>query len=237
MAVTEIQKVPGQFNLPAGWPRLDFPDTTTGLVADFRAADLPLGTLSADGWKSTDRTLTLKPATSLAAPVVRADSRGQRYLQIERSRLSAVVDWSGPVTMLAVVKTPFESGRSARITSGGGAGWRRLGTANLQGFSVATDKNPTGVGIPEGVSDTLTAIIGRFGPSQIDGMKHGGVWSTPADVPSASNQTQFLVAAGTTDDESQFFKGNLYQVQVWNRVLSKSDAEAALQLAANTYRF
>lgn len=237
MATTEIQKVPGTFNLPTDWPRLIFPDTTTGLIADWRADLLPVGTLASTGWKSaTGAAGVLTADGSLAQPTVKTDARGQKHLTMESTRMRSTVNWAGDITILAVVRPTLTAGQVSRIASGGGDGYRSLNTSNSDKFSIATNKSSaTGSTIPNVASGALTAVIGRYGATELDGLQYGGSWSTPAVATGHPTQSVLFVGGNSSGDATAFLRGDLYRLQVWNRILTKTDAEAALQTMANTY--
>lgn len=237
MASTEIQKVPGNFNLPAGWPRLEFPDVTTGLVADWRADALPLGNFPADGWKSSVGSLPpLKHLLSASAPQVMQDAAGMKYLRFDSSRLAAAVDWSGDLTVLAVLNPDFPAGLVGRIVAGPGGAYRSLSTTGTGSFMAKTNAAGDRVLGTQAIPGRVTAVLARYSATAVDGKMHGQDWSS-ASIPSAvPAQKEVYVGAGAGMTADSILKAGLYRLQVWDRSLSKNDADAALQQMAAAYR-
>lgn len=237
MASTEIQKVPGNFNLPSGWPRLEFPDVTTGLVADWRADSLPVGAFPSDGWKSSVGTLPpLKHLTSADTPQVMQDAGGMKYLRFSSSRLGTAVDWSGDLTVLAVLNPDFPAGLVGRVVAGPGGAYRSLSTTGTGSFMAKTNTAGDRVLGTASIPGRVTAVLARYSATAVDGKVHGQDWSS-ASIPSAvPAQKEMYVGAGAGMAADSILKAGLYRLQVWDRALSKNDAEAALQQVAATYR-
>lgn len=245
MAQTEVQKIPGVFKVPSGWPKLVFPDMTTSLLADWDASDLALGTLSSLGWVPRDavRTGSLKTASQTPAPTIMADSKGRRYVKMGTTRLSAAIDWPGPMTVLVTMRpdNAANAGSSRRVFSGPSGNFRAM---YLEGTGVAatmqTNNSNTTQGksisrpIPEG--GLMVAGV-RFGETVLDGFVEGHGWSSEHSSPGNPLQTEFGVGANASSPpvENSFLHGDLYRIQAWNRVLSKLDLESAVQVNARRY--
>lgn len=238
MAVTEIQKVPGEFNLPADWPRLALPDTQ-GRVADYQASTLTVGNLPTTGWASSLGSIApLVANPAMATPAVRSDSSGKKYLRMDTSRLEATVDWAGDLTILVVLRPDMASTRYARIVSGGTAGYRAINAEQTNAFAAQTSASGGATSrLTTVTTGQLTAVLGRYSATEVDLKQHGQPWSTPAPTSGHPKQTVFCVGANMANPvpDIAFLHADVYRIQVWNRVLPKAEAEAALQANAATY--
>lgn len=242
METTEVQRVPGVFNLPDDWPTLDFPDLTTGLIADFHASDLPVGGLEA-GWKSAVGTMKLTLDTrSAVVPQAVNDSSGRRVVRFSDGRLVAYnINLSGPLTYVIAMRP------TARVTTGN----RRVMTGNLQGYRALT-LEPAGVAMktatqPDAkpisspiVQDKGLVIAGRFG-AQTDGYVLGSGWSATFEDPDliglVQDELDLGANASSPPTPGSTMQADVYRVQVFNRVLTKTDVEAAAQNYASAYGF
>lgn len=241
MASTEIQKVPGQFNLPAGWPRLEFPDITSGLVADWDAASLKAGALPGTGWPSSVTTAPpLAVTEGTAAPLVAVDSAGRPFVRFDTAKLYTTVSWLGDTTIMVTLRPDLADGNLGRVITGGGAGYRAMQLNGTASPTVTTSRAPSPTSLPGTfATGKLTAVIGRYGASEVDGIVSGGQWSAPAATPGHPPQTLFVMGANTATPPtaSSYLHADVYRVQVWSRILSKADAAAALSAAAQRYKF
>lgn len=245
MAQTEIQKIPGAFKVPSGWPKLLFPDTETGLIADWQATDLAAGVL-AGGWASrVPGGGTLKTTNQTPAPSVQLDSAGRKYLKLGTSRISTQLSWSGPMTILVSLRPDNEANATStsprRIYSGPSGNFRALyaSTTGVQA-TMQTNNSNTSTGkvvAPNVVNGSLLTIATRYGDTIFDSFAAHSGWSTEYSSPGAPTQSEFGIGANSASppDPTSFMFGDLYRVQAWNRLLTKTDVEAAVRLNDRAY--
>lgn len=241
MATTEIQRVPGAFRLPADWPRLEFPDTETGLLVDWDASTLPLGSLATAGWEpAAGKGAPITVVGSNPVPEVRVDASGHKFLQLNKTRLRSYTELASETTILVVLKPTGQSGAKARILTGN-LTYRGLYLTS-GGFAADVGQAPgstnsTLAGMP--TPGVVTATVGRYGNASVDVAAHGKGWSLPSPVSNLSRQSEFTIGSNTLTPptEDGFLVADLYRVQIWNRVLTRTDVEAVMQLNAARYGF
>lgn len=239
MDQTEIQKVPGRFNLPKDWPRLVLPDLTSDLLADWRAEDLPVGAMPVTGWRSAAGpqadALKLVNDPGRALPVVAVDGNGNKYARFTNSLLQAATLWDGPVTIVATVRPDADATGVQRIITGPSGRFRsvaRQGTGFAVGVTGLTAYFTTSAQPGE-----LAIVAARFTETDLDAVQYGFPWS-PVKPIEGGYPRQDIVAVGSNiaaPGTEGFFKGDIYRLQVWGRAMSNADVEAALQSNFNAY--
>lgn len=246
MENTEIQRIPGVFTVPAGWPKLTFPDTVTALVADWNAEDLPLGELSRNGWAARNGVGVgnLFTASGTPAPMIQQDAAGSKYVKLGTSRLASTVNWDKEMTILVALRPhpTLNEGSSRRIFSGPAGAFRGLYYESA-GVVAATQTATTSAAIARPVAPKPAAgesliIAVRYGATKVDSFSAHSGWNKD-DTPSAGvpNQSQIGFGANASSPplENSFMHGDLYRVQAWNRLLSDLDLEAVVRLNQRLY--
>lgn len=248
---TEIQKVPGTFTLPAGWPRLVIPDTKTGIYADFDAASLPLGRLNGR-WESNAGTVPFaltnrnNPANPSDEPVVTVDSNGNQRVTFDgTNRLDSTPNpfpaMPAQITILATIRPtwfsdPNDAQSHVRIVTGPGNAYRSIQlnwavpgqylAAGTPGSAQVTSTRPLG---------QLTQAAARFGAATIQADVYGAGTAKAAATGTLTTQTGLFLGANGEGSPLGHFKGDFYRVQIWSRVLNDTDLAAAM--AENAERF
>lgn len=241
MATTELQRVPGNFRLPAGWPRVEVPDTETGLLAQWDASTLPLGALADTGWfPNLGSAGPLATVAGTAAPSVARDAAGNRFLRLNKTRLRSYVEIDGDTTVLVVLKTVPHDGNRVRILTGNN-GYRGLYLTSA-GYVADAGKTPdAGSATLPATPDpaAITAVAGRYSTAKVDVAAYGKGFSPAIAGTALARQTEITVGSSSINPPGAdtFLTADLYRIQIWNRRLGNTDVEAAMASAANTYGF
>lgn len=243
---TEIQKVPGTFNLPANWPKLEIPDLVSNVYADFRADSLPLGVLAQWSKSAGTATWSLKPsvASVSTAPVVSRDSGGRNRVVFEGgSRLDSVfpeTEMLGDVSYVVTAAPMWSKGTdSVRLVSGSGTGYRAVNHSTGAQFLFRSSESPeartadVGVETPSG---TITTVGARFTSTEVSGKAYGQPNVVTA-IPTGPvlKQTNVFVGASGSAPPAGLFWGSIYRIQIWKRALSNLELDAAM--AENAVRY
>lgn len=244
---TEVQKIPGAFNLPANWPKVEFPNIDSGILFDWWADDLALG--SASTWVDRKSGKELKLATNFDAPVVVNGPNNHKALTFnQRSKLTAAITGLIPQnTSIAVVyNVDPECSTASRLLSG------------QSGFRTWTP----GVGSRMHINATRVAGSGALGTAQ-SGPIIKGTWQTTAAryvsgkeiyartlngepvtaalaVGDIDQQTLIVGynTAGTIGSESTEagYKGMISRLVIWDKSLTDVDIDAFLAIQKNIFK-
>lgn len=244
---TEIQKVPGKFNLPSDWPKLVLPDTTTDLYADFDATTLPLGALSG-AWRTNGGStpFALSSRTGAPVPTVSKDANGIQKVTFDgTNRLdgnpATFAAMPAQLTILATFRptqwvNPDDAG-NIRVVTGPGWAYRSIQmNGKTQGqYFVASGAGEARMAstVPVG---QITQVAGRFGVSSTTANIYGIGTTVGAATGTVTSQAGFFIGANGEDAPAGHFKGDLYRVQIWGRVLNDTDIAAAMSQNAERFR-
>lgn len=241
MSTTQIQRVPGTFRLPAGWPRLEIPDTETGFLVDWDASSLTLGTLPEAGWApilGSAGPMALVAGTT--APTVGQDAQGRKFVRLNKTRLRSYLELTGETTALVVLKAGPHEGNRVRILTGNN-GYRGLYLTSA-GYVADVGKTPaaTSATVPA-VPDpaAVTAVAARYGKTRADLTAYGKAWSGEVATTALDRQTEMTLGSSSINPpgEDTYLSADVYRIQLWDRFLTKTDVEAALKINAARYKF
>lgn len=241
MATTEIQRVPGTFNLPSNWPRVEIPDVETGILVSWDASSLELGALPVSGWIASNGSAgPLAAVSGTNVPLVAKDAMGKKFVRLNKTRLRSYVEINGDTTVLMVLRTAPHEGNRVRILTGNN-GYRGL-YLTASGFVADIARTPDSSSailpaIPNPAS--IMAVAGRFSSSKVDIAAYGKGWSPEMSNTSLSRQTEITVGSSSINPpgDDTYLTADLYAIHIWNRHLSKTDVEAALRNSAISYQF
>lgn len=239
---TEIQKIPGNFNLPAGWPKVEFPDITTGLVYDWHADDLNVGVF--EPWIDRVSGVTLSTfGSAFALPNVIVDTNGRKTVVFEKaSKLRATVGQLPHfMTMSLVAKPGPDNNGSARLISGQ-PGFKLVNMDTVGGRMVTNstveneDKTRVTVGsasvtglIP---NKQINAVI-RYEPGVSITSQFTGAKAVTGKLGTAvANAQDLLVGYNTVNAPSasliEGYQGTISRITIWERALSPLDIESVM---------
>lgn len=234
-----IQKIPGKFQVPPDWPKIEKIDLETGLIYEWDASTLDLGPLPDTGWKASvgDKSFVVQANTPNVEVV--QDVNGVSGVKFEATRIGADLALSGDMTMLVTLRpssTPASGG--LRLLSGDANLFRGL-YLDKNGFMVVVGANKA-TNSPQ-VIGTLptegegTVVAARYG-DKMDGLVLGQTRSIQFDVPGKPDQVRFMSGGNGGNPPSYFYKGLIYRYQMWNRLLSDKELEAAVTDNAKKYK-
>lgn len=247
MPKTEIYKIPGEFNTPPStWPRMAFPDLTKGLIEEWVADDLTVGSFPSVGWTGR-KGLALTPwfLTGLVAPDVVEGTMGHKAVRFNNSQLRSLElpeAWRGVATYEFVINPIEGSSGGARVASGLVGQFRGIYmyTTNFSATtSQATNANLSTANLGAYTPGQITSVMARYNSNEVDGKVMGRPFSQPVGVTGTTPQTAFFVGANSSSPPSppSFLKADIYRIRVWNRVLTNEEVDVAMAESAETYGF
>jgi hypothetical protein len=251
--VTQVQKIPGTFTLPADWPKFEYPDIETDLLFDWVAEDLTAGPFT--GWKDriAGNSFFHEGISTVGPPVV-TDGTGpdgsatvtftwDGTANVTPQRIRAnFADLLGDVSIAVVYKANVISDGSARILSGAG-GFRSIEnytTVNgvmLRGAAGASNIYAS-MGVPGAPEDQWNIVVGRWSESaqQMSGKALGGTLSTVPMVGQIQ-QTAFYIGGNTANPPGvgSRLNGHIARMSVWHRAVKDIDIDAILFSYSDRY--
>lgn len=247
---TEIQKIPGNFNLPTTWPKVEFPDITSSVLYDWHADDLKLGAFQP--WVDRVSGLALTTFSSnFDLPNVISETNGHKAIVFEkRSKIRAAVGVLPHFMTLSLVVEPgSDNSGSARLISGQpGFKLVNMDTVGAKMVTNSTiesaDKVRTTLGsatVGGLVANKKTNAVVRYEPGvSITAQLLGGVPVVGALQNVVSNTEDFLVGYNTLGTPSaslsEGFQGKISRITIWNRALSPVDIESVMFENKGTYK-
>lgn len=245
---TEVQRIPGVFNLPSSWPKVQFPRIDEGILLDWWADDLTLGS-SVSTWADRKSGKELKLATNFDPATVVAGPNSHKAVKfVSRSKFTASVTGLLPqsMAMAVVYNVDPDCSTAARLISG------------QSGFRTWSP----GSGAKMHINATRTAGTGALGTVQ-SGPTVKGTWQTTAAryISNKEIYAKTLNGAGVTgtmlegDIDQQVlivgfntagviggettdpgYKGLISRIVVWDRALNDVDIDAFLAVQKNTFK-
>lgn len=255
MATTEIQKVPGNFNLPADWPKLEIPDVTSDLLGDWNGRNLEVGPMPGNWGNSISNAAgSFYPFKGgfYEDPVVELDEEsGENYIKFTKSRLRVDklnILQDAHLTIIVTVRPsePTANGTSTtnteRIISGANGGFRAISRAfdsntGLNQFRLSVTSRT--VNLPAQLSgNTKYSVVGRFTGTTING-KSSIDSEYVRDNNSLQQSVQSYINLGGNDTTNMGtnFRGDVFRVQIWTRLLSDTDVEAVFKENKERFKF
>lgn len=244
---TEVQRIPGAFNLPANWPKVQFPRVDEGILLDWWADDLSLGEMTS--WTDRKAGLSLNLNTGFDAPVVTNGPNNHKAIQFNaRTKLTTRVDNLLPqsTTIAAVYNVDPACSTAARIMSGqtsfrtwtpGAGSAMHLNTARIAGAGTLGSIQSGPI-----VKGTWQSTAARYvsGKEIYAKTLNGKAVSGPM-AEGELEQTTFIVGYNTaatlgSDANDPGFKGLLSRIVMWDRVLTDVDIDAFLAIQKNTFK-
>lgn len=243
--MTEIQRVPGSFTLPAGWPKMEFPDITSNLLHDWVADDLTVGS-NVKTWADRISGRSLSPATHATAPweplPVVSINGGHKAVRFNgASRLDADVNFPADLTVCMVYKMNEASAASARLLSGGDSfrTWM-TGSSATGRLTINMNSGTALMGemtVPGAKRDVWQAAAtaysaGRAADNKMVAQILGdAVVSGPLGTQAAPSQKKLFIGfnPATPPSPSVGLVGEVARIMVWGRALSEMDMREVLR--------
>lgn len=243
---TEVQKIPGVFNLPSNWPKVQFPRIDEGIILDWSADDLALGNLSS--WTDRKSGKALKLAPSFDAPVVEAGPNGHKAVKFDaRTKLIAdVTNFIPQNTSIAVVYNVDPTCSTAARLLSGQSGFRTWspGTSSKMNLNSTAKAGLTPLGtITSGpiVKGTWQSTATRYiSGKEIYARTLNGAGVTGVMAAGDIDQQVFIVGYNTSgviggETSDPGYKGLIARIVVWDHALNDVDIDAYLAVQKNTY--
>lgn len=247
---TEIQRIPGNFNLPASWPKIYFPDIKTNVLYDWHADDLSVGAFQP--W--VDRISGMRLETSAAEfdlPMVVLEDNGHKAVVFDkRSKLKASTGLlPNLMTMSIVAEAGLDNSASSRLISGS-SGFKLVnmdtssGKMTVNSTMQNADQSRTTLGsaiIPGLVTNKKTNAIVRYEPGvSITGQLLGGNAVSGTLGPEVSNTTVLMVGYNTspvpTSSLVEGFRGKVSRITIWKKALTTVDMQAVFMENKLSYK-
>lgn len=233
MSTTHIVRIPGKFNLPSGWPRVNVADTLTGLLAHYVASDLKgLAHLApVTRWASRTGIANLTKASPTAPHYrVTGDVKAVSFNQSQAnwihsnpilkphagaSTFAAVFHYSQPGTVISnrqcIINTRGESPNYFLLSAHGNSGRVSLGTA--AGDTIFAD-------MPLSVAAVVVAVCdGANSSLSVNGVTVGGTVGMPTGELGA-------ILLGSNSAGGQTHNGQIREVRAYTRALSTTEVQA-----------
>lgn len=237
---SKVQKLRGDFTFQkSGWPKVEYPNVSTGLIRDYRAEDLTDGPVTE--W--TDRIVGAKfitAATSGFTDPVSTFEDGRRSLVFAgKSRMDDQFVVSPDFSIAVVYHATSEGHSSSMRLISGADGFRYLSpTINTMSAQVATNPSAqritvASVNAPGLVRDQWGAAVLSHSNAKTLAVKVlGGTYvkSTVLQEPQPVVQTRVILGAnsGVASNNITGFYGKVVRVMVWDRALAPVDMDAVL---------
>lgn len=243
MDTTHIVRIPGQFNLPAGWPTIEVADITSGLFVHYNSDDL--SGVGANGevtyWPSRTSIGNLV-LSSASKPLWRDLGNGQSNV----SFISTASQWlhsepllvprSGPVTFALVFRcTPAGTSLLRHrflTTSVSGAGWFGISYIQETNVVVAETNGSGDLRVPLAPTDYAVAVAvfdGANSSLTVNGMTAKGTLNTVSSVVSA-------IRMGSNSSGSQTANGRIAELRGYGRALNPPEVQALTAELRSTHR-
>lgn len=239
---SKVKVLKGDFTFQkSGWPKVEFPNISSGLIRDWWAEDLPLGPV--DQWE--DRIVQEKlvngfpSSTTFVSPVV-TDTDGIKSVEFNGvSQLQNL--FVAPVNMsIAVVYNVSSAGGNAMRLVSGSEGFRFMSPAESSMVTqVATGSNTARVTLGTATAGGLVrdqwgaSVLSHDNAKTLTAKVLGGnaVVAKIAAEPQPVEQNRFIVGYNSglaTVGHSSAYIGKVARVMIWNRALSQLDMDAVL---------
>lgn len=246
---TEVQKIPGKFNLPDGWPQVDLEaNATNGLAFDWHADDLAVGQPVTE-WADRIGAKTLAVDDKFAAPTVIQDAvTGHKSLVF--NGMARMSDWwqiPGDLSISVVYKVDGDNFGGSRILSGS-TGYRLWSPITAGGLTINVADKPSSplgqmVMATSRAKSAWQAGVVRYRPGvDMYGRMAGGV-AVEAPIPGSMVSERFVVGYNTSNEpaltapNASGFKGQISRISIWNRALSNADLDLAILEREREFNF
>lgn len=245
--VTEIQRIPGNFTLPNGWPKIQFPDYTTKILYDWWADDLKTGAFTKLYDRVNSVAMSLTP--NFENPSVAKDSvTGHNYINFNRmTRLVASIPTlPQKLSMGVVYQVDPNTTTGSRLISG------ELGYRSVQVNPVGTTMKITAATAPSvhsGILDVKGVAVSSWQAAAMRFNPGKEIYAQILNNPAVSSnlttdevvQNSIIIgASGSTvpsnTSSSPGLTGKISRVVVWDRVLTDLDIEAFLNEQRNIFK-
>lgn len=246
---TEVQKIPGKFNLPDTWPKVDLAaNTTDGMAFDWHADDLEVGK-PITTWADRVGAKTLAVDDGFTPPTVIQDPvTGHKTVVF--SGLNRLSDWwqiLGDMSISVVYKVDSDNFGGSRILSGS-PGYRLWSPVSAGGLTINVADKPSSP-LGQMVMTTTRAKtawqvgVVRYRPeTDMYGRLSGGEsFETPITGPFISER--FVVGYNTaatpaaTAPNASGFKGQISRITIWDRALANTDIDLAILEREREFNF
>lgn len=233
MNTTHIVRIPGKFNLPAGWPKVEVADTLTGLIAHHSAKDLAhLGdTGLINNWPSRTGVGNLIEASPTppnwrdwGANVSASFNQSQANWMRSADLLKP---YTGPVTIATVfrysIPSPVVSDRQRVVNTRGEAPEFCSISAFGSTGRVTIETQGTGSIFADMPISTPCAVVAVFNGAQ-SSITINGVTTTGAldAAPGAVGGIQL----GSNSSGGQTLNGRLYENRIYARAFTTAEIQA-----------